>query len=169
MWNGRANLLYSTDRPTDRPIDRKKQGKKNEISPSMLSVRFWLPKCLANEDSGPYIAGAGTRHLPSTNPRTRSRVLNPRSSLSLSPSYRPAVPHTLMISHYCGPKGPTLPEILISIRPRTSTSLPFRFVCQFTSQSTMHCYQYDQAHCRHVFEIIAKLMLERDKFCFERY
>lgn len=67
---------------TDR-ID--KRGKKNETAPSMLSVRFWLPKCLANEGSGPYIVGAGTRHLPSTSPRTRSRVLNPRSSLSLFP------------------------------------------------------------------------------------
>lgn len=138
----------------------------------MLSVRFWLPKCLANEGSGPYIVGAGTRHLPSTSPRTRSRVLNPRSSLSLSPSYRPAVPHTLVISHYCGPKGPTLPEILISSRPRTSTPLPFRSVCRFTFQSAVinvtYCYQYDRARRRHVLEIIDKLMLERDQFYFWR-
>lgn len=59
--------------------DRKaKRGNKTETAPSMLSVRIWLPKCLANEGLGPYIAGAGTRLIPSTSPRTRSRVLNPR-------------------------------------------------------------------------------------------
>lgn len=161
MWNGRANLLYSTDRPIDRSTEKDKRGKKKWnftldafgtiLAPEMPSQ--WGFGALYSRD----------RHAPSPLHEPSYSISGPKPpvfSLSLFP--RLTGPLYLIPSWFpttAVPKALRCPRFSSSfVLVPTST---LRFVYQFMFQSMMHCYRYNKVHHRHVFGIIDKLIRKR--------